>query len=199
MNCESCCYERYDHNRHIAYQGRKPRDFILLFLEKINKLREYKLPSDKCLNKFMGAMQKEEFENNEIRQEHLVSSGPVELLTLCKQDYFRLLHTTPGLPVEFLLSIDLFREFPARRSFYLMRHPLPISIIGESPVTNESLIIVTYPSLVNITGNKVICSDVTKTPWLHVVKSGQVKLVRSQYVYDTSRDSLFQEDKLEPE
>nr|KAI8756844.1 Biomphalaria glabrata histidine-rich protein PFHRP-III-like [Biomphalaria glabrata] len=109
-------YERYDHNRHIAYQGRSPELFYFVITGRIHKLREYKLPSG-CLNKLIGVMQKgdmsdaDEFEHQ--RQEHLVASGSVEVLILSKPDYSRLLHTTQGLPVEFLLSIDLFKEFPA--------------------------------------------------------------------------------------
>ncbi|XP_059147580.1 uncharacterized protein LOC131935225 [Physella acuta] len=37
--------------------------------------------------------------------------------------------------------------------------------------------------------NKVITPDVDKTPWLHIVKSGQVKVVRCQYVADVRADS----------
>ncbi|XP_055895018.1 uncharacterized protein LOC106065948 isoform X2 [Biomphalaria glabrata] len=172
-------YERYDHNRHIAYQGRSPELFYFVITGRIHKLREYKLPSG-CLNKLIGVMQKgdmsdaDEFEHQ--RQEHLVASGSVEVLILSKPDYSRLLHTTQGLPVEFLLSIDLFKEFPAD--------------VFES---NASSITYQYYS-----HNKIICPDVNKTPWLHVVKSGRVKLVRRQYVLDTGSDLLFQEDKDEP-
>ncbi|RUS70055.1 hypothetical protein EGW08_022180, partial [Elysia chlorotica] len=110
-------YERYDDNRHIAYQGRPPERFYFVLTGRIHKLREYKLTSG-CVNKPMGFMHKgftsdpEELEQGWNRECHLVAKGPVEVLILAKDDFIRLQHTTQGPPIDFLYSIDLFKEFP---------------------------------------------------------------------------------------
>ncbi|GFO10676.1 cyclic nucleotide-binding domain-containing protein 2-like [Plakobranchus ocellatus] len=136
-------YERYDDNRHIAYQGRPPERFYYVLTGRIHKLREYKLTSG-CVNKPMGFMHKgftsdpEELEHGWNRECHLVAKGPVEVLILAKDDFIRLQHTTQGPPIDFLYQ------------------------------------------------NRLITRDVNRTPWLHVVKSGYVKVVRRQSVVDVS-------------
>ncbi|XP_035824878.1 uncharacterized protein LOC101848192 [Aplysia californica] len=168
-------YDRYDDNRHIAYQGRPPEMFYYVLAGRIHKLREYKLTSG-CVNKPMGFMHKgstsdpEEMEHQWNRECHLVSKGPVEVLVLSREDFTRLQHTTQGPPIDFLYSIDLFKEFPC-----------------EMFIDNEDAIIYKYYGQ-----NRVITPNVNRTAWLHVVKSGHVKVVRRQTVVDVRGDTKFQ-------
>nr|KAG5698817.1 hypothetical protein BaRGS_019669 [Batillaria attramentaria] len=80
-------YERYDDNRHIAYQGRTPERFYYVLAGRIQKLKEYRLTTG-CVNKSMGFMNKgmtsdpEELEQQWFRECHLVAKGPVEVLIL---------------------------------------------------------------------------------------------------------------------
>lgn len=169
-------YEKYDDNRHIAYQGRPPERIYYVLTGRIQKLREYKLTSG-CVNKPMGFMHKgstsdpEELEHGWNRECHLVAKGPVEVLILDKDDFIRLQHTTQGPPIDFLYSIDLFKEFPC-----------------EIFLDNEDAIVYKYYGQ-----NRLITRDVNRTPWLHVVKSGHVKVVRRQSVVDvTDNTTKFQ-------
>ncbi|CAL1540138.1 unnamed protein product [Lymnaea stagnalis] len=161
-------YERYDDNRHIAYQGRPSDRLYFVLTGRIQKLREYKLPSG-SVNKPMGSMQKGHMSDvsscidNLIREYHLVAHGAVEVLVLSKLDYFNLLHSTQGLPIDFLYSIDLFKEFKR-----------------DALMNGATSINCRYYGK-----DKEICTDVDKTPWLHIIKSGHVKVVRCQQVFDT--------------
>ncbi|KAK7485946.1 hypothetical protein BaRGS_00022812 [Batillaria attramentaria] len=167
-------YERYDDNRHIAYQGRTPERFYYVLAGRIQKLKEYRLTTG-CVNKSMGFMNKgmtsdpEELEQQWFRECHLVAKGPVEVLILHRDDFIRLQHTVQGPPVDFLWSIDLFKEFPCDQ-FLHNPDAIEFKYYGQ---------------------NRIVARDINRTPWLHVVKSGFVKVVRVQYVFDVHNEKKF--------
>lgn len=167
-------YERYDDNRHIGYQGRNPERFYFVLSGRIQLLKEYKLTAG-CVNKPMGIWNKgvtsdpKELEQGWLRECHLVSKGPVEVLILHKEDFIRLQHTVQGPPVDFLWTIDLFKEFPCDQFFH-----------------NPDAIEFKYYGQ-----NQIVAKDINRTPWLHVVKSGTVKVVRVQFVFDVRNEKKF--------
>ncbi|XP_076446113.1 uncharacterized protein LOC143283723 isoform X2 [Babylonia areolata] len=167
-------YERYDDNRHIARQGRSGERFYYVLSGRIHLLKEYRLTTG-CVNKSMGYMNKgmtsdpEELEQGWFRECHMVTKGPVEVLILHKDDFIRLQHTVQGPPVDFLWSIDLFKEFPCD---HFLHNPdaIEFKYYGQ---------------------NRIVARDINRTPWLHVVKSGIVKVVRVQYVFDVRNEKKF--------
>ncbi|XP_067661356.1 uncharacterized protein [Haliotis asinina] len=167
-------YERYDDNRHIAYQGRAPERFYYILSGRIQRLREYRLTSG-CINKSMGFLSKgmtsnpEDVESTFPSEFHLVSKGPVEVLMLHRDDFIRLQHTTQSPPIDFLWSLDLFKEFPCDQFLH-----------------NQEAIEFTYYGQ-----NRVIAKDAHNSPWIYVIKSGNVKVVRVQFVVDVRNDTMF--------
>ncbi|XP_050416600.1 uncharacterized protein LOC126830283 [Patella vulgata] len=149
--------------------------FYYVLNGRIQKLREYQLTSG-CVNKCMGYLNKgmtsntDDLIKNRPREYHLVAKGPVEVLILHREDFMRLQNTTHGPPVDFLKTVDLFSEFPCEE---FLSHPDAIEYryYGQ---------------------NKIIAKDALDTPWIHVIKSGEVKVVRIQYVIDVSNDSIFE-------
>ncbi|KAL8616745.1 hypothetical protein ACOMHN_017783 [Nucella lapillus] len=173
-------YERYDDNRHIARQGRSPERFYYVLSGRIQLLKEYRLTTG-CVNKSMGYMNKgmtsdpEELEQGWFRECHMVSKGPVEVLILHKDDFIRLQHTVQGPPIDFLWSIDLFKEFPCDQ-FLHNPDAIEFKYYGQ---------------------NRIVARDINRTPWLHVVKSGIVKVVRVQYVFDVRNEKRFSAQSME--
>ncbi|XP_041359526.1 uncharacterized protein LOC121375899 isoform X2 [Gigantopelta aegis] len=167
-------YERYEDNRHIAYQGRPAERFYYVLSGRVQQLREYRLTSG-CVNKLMGSLkkgmtsQRDELEKKWPREYHLVSKGPVEVLVLHRDDFVRLQHTTQGPPIDFLWSLNLFKEFPCEE-FLTNPEAIEFKYYGE---------------------NRLVAKDGYRTPWLHVVKSGYVKVVRIQHVLDVRNDTMF--------
>ncbi|XP_070197784.1 uncharacterized protein [Littorina saxatilis] len=173
-------YERYDDNRHMGYQGRSAERFYYVLSGRIQLLKEYKLTTG-SVNKPMGFMNKgmtsdpEELEQGWLRECHLVSKGPLEVLTLHRDDFIRLQHTVQGTPVDFLWSIDLFKEFPCDQ-FLHNPDAIEFKYYGQ---------------------NRIIARDINRTPWLHIVKSGIVKVVRVQYVFDVRNEKKFSSQSTE--
>ncbi|XP_071087444.1 uncharacterized protein [Haliotis cracherodii] len=167
-------YERYDDNRHLAYQGRAPERFYYILSGRIQRLREYRLTSG-CINKSMGFLSKgmtsnpEDVEGTFPSEFHLVAKGPVEVLMLHRDDFIRLQHTTQSPPIDFLWSLDLFKEFPCDQFLH-----------------NHDAIEFTYYGQ-----NRVIAKDAHNSPWIYVIKSGNVKVVRVQFVVDVRNDTMF--------
>ncbi|ESP04401.1 hypothetical protein LOTGIDRAFT_237366 [Lottia gigantea] len=168
-------YERYDDNRLIASQDKAPERFYFVLNGRIQKLREYQLSSG-CVDKSMGFINKgmtsstEQLIKQFPREYHLVAKGPVEVLILHREDFMRLKITTHGPPIEFLRTIELFSEFPC-----------------EKVVSRPDSIEFKYYGQ-----NTIIAKDAFDTPWIHIVKSGHVKVVRVQYVVDVTNDSIFE-------
>ncbi|KAK3099817.1 hypothetical protein FSP39_010212 [Pinctada imbricata] len=173
-------YERYDPNRIIAYQGRRPDRFYYVLTGKVQKVREYTLYSGK-VSRLEGYIHKgttsdvEELEEQCLREHHLVSKGQVEVLILHRTDFMRLQEKTLGPPIDYLRTLDLFFEFPV-----------------EIFLTNTDQIQLKYY------GQDVVISDDTnRTPWIHVIKSGRVRVVRLQNVIDVHNERKFAAQKLE--
>lgn len=84
-------YEKYDPNRIIAYQGRKPERFYYIMTGKVRKVREYGLSTGK-VTRTEGLINKgtttdlEELEEQWLREHHLVTHGNVEVLILHRSD-----------------------------------------------------------------------------------------------------------------
>ncbi|VDI45782.1 Hypothetical predicted protein, partial [Mytilus galloprovincialis] len=165
-------YERYDANRVISYQGRDPERFYYILTGKIQKVKEYRLTSG-IVSRNEGFIEKgtttdvDDLEENWPRDHHLVSSGQVEVLIIHRDDFLRLRNRTQGPPIEFLRSLDLFMEFPV-----------------EVFINNQDAIDLRYYGQ-----NIVICDDSNRTPWIYIVKSGKVKVVRIQTVVNTEQDN----------
>ncbi|CAH1776857.1 unnamed protein product [Owenia fusiformis] len=167
-------YERYDDGRIIAKQGVPPQRFYYFLTGRVNKMRHYKL-NNGVVTKAMGHLGKgmttdaEEMEREWRLEYDLVCKGPVEVLILDKESFMYLLNTTQGPPIDFLRTIDLFQEFPV-----------------EEFRCNLDTIECRYHA-----PNKMVVKDANRTPWLHIVKSGFVKVIRIQNVIDTRQDNLF--------
>ncbi|XP_022327220.2 uncharacterized protein LOC111124529 isoform X5 [Crassostrea virginica] len=173
-------YEKYDPNRIIAYQGRKPERFYYVLTGKVRKVREYGLTTGK-VTRTEGLINKgtttdlEELEEQWLREHHLVTQGNVEVLILHRSDLMRLQNKLEGPPIDYLRTLQLFFEFPV-----------------EVFLTNTDAIELKYY------GQDIVISDDTnRTPWIHVVKSGRVRVVRMQSVVDVQNESKFAYQKTE--
>ncbi|XP_056010673.1 uncharacterized protein LOC125680810 isoform X2 [Ostrea edulis] len=173
-------YEKYEPNRIIAYQGRKPERFYYIMTGKVRMVREYGLSTGK-VTRTEGLINKgtttdlEELEEQWSREHHLVTQGNVELLILHRSDLMRLQNKLEGPPIDYLRTLQLFYEFPV-----------------EVFLTNTDAIELKYY------GQDVVISDDTnRTPWIHVVKSGRVRVVRMQAVIDVQNESKFASQKTE--
>ncbi|KAH3835165.1 uncharacterized protein LOC127878895 isoform X2 [Dreissena polymorpha] len=167
-------YERYDGDRIVAQQGRDPERFYFILTGKLLKVREYRLLSG-VVTREEGAIEKgcttdpQEMAQNWPREHHLVTKGNTELLVLDKNDFLDLLHTCKGPPIDFLRGIELFDEFPC-----------------EMFLDNQDAIDFKYYGKENI-----IVKDSNRTPWLYVVKTGRVKVVRMQTIIDVQNEDSF--------
>uniref|UniRef100_K1PHN1 Uncharacterized protein n=2 Tax=Magallana gigas TaxID=29159 RepID=K1PHN1_MAGGI len=100
-------YEKYDPNRIIAYQGRKPERFYYIMTGKVRKVREYGLSTGK-VTRTEGLINKgtttdlEELEEQWSREHHLVTHGNVEVLILHRSDLMRLQNKLEGPPIDYL-------------------------------------------------------------------------------------------------
>ncbi|XP_077983862.1 uncharacterized protein LOC144438626 isoform X2 [Glandiceps talaboti] len=174
-------YERYDGGRVIAYQGKTADRFYYILSGRVNMLRQYKLQTGE-VTKSMGVLSKgkisdtEEMEKQWKRESNLVCKGPVEVLLIDKKDYFFLQNTDAGPPIEFLRTIDLFREFPCEE---FLNHPEAIEFKYYGP-------------------NKQVVKDTNTRNWIYIVKSGRCKCVRRQDVVDVTQDKrLSSKQRLE--
>ncbi|XP_070552874.1 uncharacterized protein [Ptychodera flava] len=174
-------YERYDNGRVIAYQGKPPDRFYYILSGRVNMLRQYKLQTGE-VSKSMGFLNKgkitdtEEMEKQWNRESNLICKGPVEVLLVDKKDYFFLQNTDAGPPIDFLRTVDLFREFPCEE---FLNHPEAIEFKYYGP-------------------NKQVVKDTNTRNWLYVVKSGVCKCVRRQEVVDVTQDKrLSSKQRLE--
>lgn len=173
-------YEKYDPNRIIAYQGRKPERFYYIMTGKVRKVREYGLSTGK-VTRTEGLINKgtttdlEELEEQWSREHHLVTHGNVEVLILHRSDLMRLQNKLEGPPIDYLRTLQLFFEFPV-----------------EVFLTNTDAIELKYYGQ-----DAVISDDTNRTPWIHVVKSGRVRVVRMQTVVDVQNESKFAYQKTE--
>nr|XP_034300923.1 uncharacterized protein LOC105328408 isoform X8 [Crassostrea gigas] len=173
-------YEKYDPNRIIAYQGRKPERFYYIMTGKVRKVREYGLSTGK-VTRTEGLINKgtttdlEELEEQWLREHHLVTHGNVEVLILHRSDLMRLQNKLEGPPIDYLRTLQLFFEFPV-----------------EVFLTNTDAIELKYYGQ-----DAVISDDTNRTPWIHVVKSGRVRVVRMQTVVDVQNESKFAYQKTE--
>lgn len=167
-------YERYDTRRIIAQQGRDPERFYFILTGKLSKVREYRLMSG-IVTRDEGSVEKgcttdpQEMSQNWPREHHLVAKGHVEVLIIDKNDFADLLHTCKGPPIDFLQQLDLFKEFPC-----------------EEFATNPDAIDFRYYGQ-----DTIVVKDSNRTPWLHVVKTGHVKVVRTQTVIDVNNEDKF--------
>ncbi|XP_061164329.1 uncharacterized protein LOC133173364 isoform X1 [Saccostrea echinata] len=173
-------YEKYDPNRIMAYQGKKPERFYYILTGKVRKVREYSLSEGK-VTRTEGLINKgtttdlEELEEQWLREHHLVTQGNVEVLILHRSDLMRLQNKLEGPPIEYLRTLQLFYEFPV-----------------EVFLTNTDAIELKYYGQ-----DAVISHDTNRTPWIHVVKSGRVRVVRMQTVIDVQNESKFANQKTE--
>ncbi|XP_064609496.1 uncharacterized protein LOC135473570 [Liolophura sinensis] len=167
-------YEKYDDGRIIAKQGRTPDRFYYVMTGKVHLIQEFVLNAG-TVRKSMGYLTKgmttdpNELDNKWLRDMNMVAKGQVEVLLIEKSDFARLQHTTAGPPIEFLRNIDVFHEFPCEK-FLDCGDALEYRYYCE---------------------NRTVVQDSNRTPWLHVIKSGCVKVIREQNVIDTSNDKLF--------
>lgn len=167
-------YERYDTRRIIAQQGRDPERFYFILTGKVNKVREYRLLSG-VVTREEGSIEKssttdpQEMSQNWPREHHLVAKGNVEVLILDRHDFADLLHTCKGPPIDFLQGLDLFKEFPCEE-FANSPDAIDFRYYGQE---------------------KLIVKDSNRTPWLHVIKTGRVKVVRTQAVIDVQNEDKF--------
>lgn len=165
-------YERYDANRILSYQGRDPERFYYILTGKVQKVKEYRLSSG-IISRNEGFIEKgtttdvDELECNWPRDHHLVSRGQVEVLIINRDDFLRLRNRTQGPPIDFLRSLELFMEFPV-----------------EVFIHNHDAIDLRYYGQ-----NVIICHDSNRTPWIYIVKSGKVKVVRMQKVINTEQEN----------
>ncbi|KAK3584513.1 hypothetical protein CHS0354_006049 [Potamilus streckersoni] len=173
-------YERYEDRRIVAYQGEQPERFYYILRGELQKVKEYRLMSG-VITRNEGVIRKgsttdpEEMEHQWPREHHLVTKGAFECLILERIDFLRLQHTSKGPPVDFLQSLDLFKEFPCDE---LVSHP-------------ESLQFKYYGK------DMMIVKDTHRTPWIHIVKTGTVRVVRIQNVLDVHNDALFASQTVE--
>ncbi|KAL4230951.1 hypothetical protein ACF0H5_011324 [Mactra antiquata] len=167
-------YERYDDKRIIAQQGRVAERFYYILTGKVDKVREYRLMSG-IVTRVEGCIEKgnttdpQEMAHVCLREQDLVAKGHVEVLVLDKKDFNKLLHTCEGPPVDFLQGLDLFKEFPCE-VFRGNPEAIDFRYYGQ-----ETLVV----------------KDSNRTPWLHVVKTGYVKVVRMQTVIDIVHEDKF--------
>lgn len=173
-------YERYDSNRIMALQERDPERFYYIMSGKVQKVQEYRLSSG-LVTRSEGYIEKgtttdaEELEMAWQREHHLVSRGQVEVLIIHKDDFLRLRNRTLGPPIDFLRKLDLFLEFPCE-------------VFKTSP---DSIHLKYYGQDVTIV------EDTNRTPWIHIVKSGRVRVVRIQSVIDVETDRKFMSQSME--
>ncbi|XP_052792872.1 uncharacterized protein LOC128226836 isoform X2 [Mya arenaria] len=167
-------YEQYDGRRIIAHQGRDPQRFYFVLTGKLLKVREYRLLSG-VVTREEGTIEKgyttdqKEMAHNWPREQHLVSKGYVEVLVLDKDNFLDLLHTCKGPPIDFLQRLDLFKEFPCEE-FRNNSEAIDFRYYGQ---------------------DILLVKDSNRTPWLYVVKTGRVKVVRLQTVIDVQNDDKF--------
>ncbi|XP_033742595.1 uncharacterized protein LOC117329022 isoform X2 [Pecten maximus] len=173
-------YERYDSNRIIALQERDPERFYYIMSGKVQKVQEYRLSSG-LVTRSEGYIEKgtttdaHELEMSWQREHHLVSRGQVEVLIIHRDDFLRLRNRTLGPPIDFLRKLDLFLEFPC-------------DVFKTSP---DSIHLKYYGQDVTIV------EDTNRTPWIHIVKSGRVRVVRIQSVIDVETDRKFMSQSME--
>ncbi|XP_060065313.1 uncharacterized protein LOC132545633 [Ylistrum balloti] len=173
-------YERYDSNRIIALQERDPERFYYILTGKVQKVQEYRLSSG-LVTRSEGYIEKgtttdaQELEMSWQREHHLVSRGQVEVLIIHRDDFLRLRNRTLGPPIDFLRKLDLFLEFPC-----------------EVFKTNPDSIHLKYYGQ-----DVTIVEDTNRTPWIHIVKSGRVRVVRIQSVIDVETDRKFMSQSME--
>ncbi|KAK2176209.1 hypothetical protein NP493_675g00025 [Ridgeia piscesae] len=175
-------YERYDDGRVIAWQGRLPNRVYYVIGGRIAKLRTYSLWTGR-ITKTMAYLTKgmttdlQELEQQWVREDSLVAMGDVEVLFLDKEACDELSHKKCGPPFEFLRTLDLFKGFPDR-VFSSHAEAFEVSYFAQ---------------------NKVVVKDSNRTPWLHVIKSGHVKVIRRQTVFDvaTLNQNIFRCSRVE--
>jgi len=176
-------YERYDEGRVLAYQSRKPDKFYYVISGKLSLLMEYQLHTG-TVTRVVGEQLKgehsdvEELEKQWHRENHLVAKGGVELLSLEREDFFYLTKFDEGLPLEFLRTVDIFSEFPVEQ-------------FEDEP---DSISCKYYGR------GQILVADSNRTPFVYVVKSGRVKVVRTQSILDIdSCESYTVDAKKRPE
>ncbi|XP_021375927.1 uncharacterized protein LOC110464811 isoform X2 [Mizuhopecten yessoensis] len=173
-------YERYDSNRILALQERDPERFYYIMSGKVQKVQEYRLSSG-LVTRSEGYIEKgtttdaQELEMAWQREHHLVSRGQVEVLIIHRDDFLRLRNRTLGPPIDFLRKLDLFLEFPC-------------DVFKTNP---DSIHLKYYGQDVTIV------EDTNRTPWIHIVKSGRVRVVRIQSVIDVETDRKFMSQSTE--
>ncbi|XP_072039584.1 uncharacterized protein [Amphiura filiformis] len=171
-------YERYDNGRVIAYQGRPPERLYYIISGKVTQLREYNLATGnftKCVGVFTKGQFTETEELNRCceRRHNLVCKGSVEVLLLERKDYFFLLNTHSGPPVEFLRSHILFEDFPCA---LFLQHPDAIECRYYGP-------------------NKIVAADANDTKDIYIIKSGKCRCTRKQYVVDMKNNKALSDKK----
>ncbi|XP_066287787.1 uncharacterized protein [Branchiostoma lanceolatum] len=168
-------YERYDNGRVIAFQQRKPERFYYVLTGRINLVRLYQFSSSSDVAKAMGFLAKgknsscEEMETQCPGEYTMVCKGQVEVLLIEREYYFYLQNVQSEPPIDFLRSLNLFRDFPC-----------------ELFLDNKEAVIQRYYGR-----DKLILKEDAETKWMYIVKSGKCKLVRRQNVESANNSHLF--------
>ncbi|XP_019625064.1 PREDICTED: uncharacterized protein LOC109470541 [Branchiostoma belcheri] len=168
-------YERYDNGRVIAFQQRKPDRFYYILTGRINLVRLYQFSSSSDVAKSMGFLAKGKNSNTEEMETQcpgeytMVCKGQVEVLLIEREYYFYLQNVQSEPPIDFLRSLNLFRDFPC-----------------ELFLDNKESVIQRYYGK-----DKLILKENAETQWMYIVKSGKCKLVRRQSVESANNSHLF--------
>ncbi|XP_074651261.1 uncharacterized protein LOC141906017 [Tubulanus polymorphus] len=165
-------YNRFEDGRLIAKQGRKPDWFYYVLSGKIVQFRQYKLSSG-AVNRNMGNLTKgmstdvDELVTGTLRECAMLAKGHVEVLVLHRSAFLHLQHTSDELPLDFVKKLDIFRDFPVDAILSQQDEAIRYDYYGPG---------------------KVVAKDTNRTPWLHIIKTGNVKVVRKQSVVDTKNE-----------
>ncbi|XP_078485468.1 uncharacterized protein LOC494407 isoform X2 [Ciona intestinalis] len=170
-------YESYENGRVLAQQGRSPDRFYYVTRGKILVVKEYHV-GNSVISKTVAVLTKgkttsvDEMERNcSERKQSLVCRGTVECFVLDREDYYALREDKTDGAKEFLSQHRILKLFPSE----LLNNQHNIIDLQYYPKDS-----VVYPGGADY-------------EWLYVIKTGDCRLVRTQYVADVfcRKGSLF--------
>ncbi|CAD5122574.1 DgyrCDS10987 [Dimorphilus gyrociliatus] len=170
----NAAYDRYEDGRIVANQGSVPNRLYFILSGRIHQIKDYDLASG-TVSKSLGYLHKgmmtnvEELRNRYVRDVTLVAKGQLEVLILDYDMFEYLQRTCHHVPTDFLSSINLLSELPCEK------------------LAKEELDCIRYNYFPS--GN-VIVKNALKTSWLYVVKTGSVKVVRYQQIFQVPNNSV---------
>ncbi|CAF0781175.1 unnamed protein product [Brachionus calyciflorus] len=163
-------YQRFENGRIIAYEGQIAKNLYFILSGKINCVKKFEL-SDGDLYKIVYTISKgentdpEEVEKKLKRNFLMYSKGVTEVLVLNAFDLEILRYNKHHLPLDFLVSLNMFNSYP-------------ISSLTNS---SENMYYQYFGP------NEIISQDAENSPWIYVIISGYVKVVKRMKLVDQNR------------